>query len=141
MKYIVNSIFVLVLTACIFVTGCNLADLKTDPVTQEEITVMEDITTKAQGYLTPVAPVANTFVPGAGIIISGVVLLLGLIGSTTTAVIKAKKNGNTLSAVIKGVELAGDPKTKEQIKDIAGALGVEPYLNKIVKKLYPIKRG
>jgi len=126
---------------CVAVAGCNLADLKTDPVTQEEITVMEDITTKAQGYLVPAAPVVNTFVPGAGIIISGVVLLLGLIGSTTTAVVKAKKNGNTLSAVIKGVELAGDPKTKEQVKDIAGALGVEPYLNKLVKKLYPAKGG
>ena len=137
MRYFLIVMFVF----CVAVAGCNLADLKTDPVTQEEITVMEDITTKAQGYLVPAAPVVNTFVPGAGIIISGVVLLLGLIGSTTTAVVKAKKNGNTLSAVIKGVELAGDPKTKEQIKDIAGALGVEPYLNKIVKKLYPIKRG
>jgi len=66
-------------------------------------------------------------------------LLLGLLGSTTTAIVKAKKNGNALSAVIKGVEIVGDPKTKEQIKNIAGTLGVEPYLNKIVKTSYPTK--
>jgi len=123
------------------VAGCNLTDLKTDPVTQEEITAMEDITVKAQGVIAPIAPIANTFVPGAGIFIIGISLLLGLIGSTTTAIVKASRNGNTLSAVIKGVEIAGDPKTKEQIKNIAGALGVEPYLNKIVKKSYPAKGG
>jgi len=135
MRYFLMLMFVF----CVSVVGCNLADLKTDPITQQEVTVLEDITTKSTEYIMPLAPVVNTFVPGAGIIIGGVVLLLGLLGSTTTAIVKAKKNGNALSAVIKGVEIVGDPKTKEQIKNIAGTLGVEPYLNKIVKTSYPTK--
>jgi len=133
MKYFLIVMFVF----CVAVAGCNLADLKTDPVTQQEITVLEDITTKTQGYLAPVAPVANTIVPGSGIVIGGVVLLLGLIGSTTTAIVKARRNGSMLGAVIKGVQIAGDPKVKAQIKEIAGSIGVEPYLKKIVKGIYP----
>ncbi|MDP2683607.1 MAG: hypothetical protein Q8P20_00995 [bacterium] len=127
--------------SCVAVAGCNLADLKKDPVTQEEITVMEDITTKIQGVIAPIVPVANTFAPGSGIIIGGIVLLLGLVGSTTTAIVKAKRKNtkleSALSVVVAGVNeySKNEPKIKEMIVSIAGADKdkVETIFNKATK--------
>jgi len=42
-------------------------------------------------------------------------------------------HSTALSAIIKGVSLMGDGKTKAQIKEIDSPLDIEPYLNKIVK--------
>ena len=112
MKYFLMVMFVFYVA----VAGCNLADLKTDPVTQEEITALEDITTKIQGVIAPIAPVANTFVPGAGIIIGGISLLLGLVGGGITAIVKARREKtkleSALSAVVAGVTLMRKTKAK-----------------------------
>lgn len=121
-----------------FCTGCYLTETKVDEVTGKEITKMEEITTQAQGYIKPIAPIVNTFVPGSGIIIGGVALLLGLIGTTTTALVKEYRARGALGAVIKGVEIGNDAETKAKIKAIAVDTGLYSYLHSIVKKYYPL---
>ena len=120
-------------------TGCYLTETKVDKITGQEITNMESITTQAQGYITPIAPIVNAVVPGSGLIIGGIVTLLGLIGTTTTALVKSHRKGGALAAVIHGVQLANDDDTKAKIKSVAGDLGVGPYLKSVVKKYYPTK--
>lgn len=124
---------------CMAGAGCWLTDMKKDPVTGQEITNAEDIAKKAQGAMTPAAPIANTIFPGSGVIISGVALLLGLAGTTVTALVKSWRKGGALAAVIQGVEIVSDKDTKAKIKEISGDLGIEPYLKSIVKKYYPTK--
>lgn len=125
----------------LFCTGCWLTDMKKDPVTGQDITNAEDITKKVQGAMIPAAPIANTFVPGSGIIIAGIATLLGLAGTAVTAIVKANRNGGALAAVIHGVQLANNEDTKAKIKSVAGDLGIEPYLKSIVKKYFPTKAG
>lgn len=129
----------ILLVFLLFLTGCWLTDMKKDPVTGQEITNAEDIAKKAQGAMEPAAPIANTFIPGSGTIIAGIAALIGLAGTSVTAIVKANRSGGALAAVIKGVDLINDKETKAKIKDVAGAVGIEPYLNKIVKKYYPTK--
>ena len=62
---------------------------------------------------------------------------LAIVGGMVTNVVVAKRRGNALQAVIKGVEIADSPMTKESIKMVAGSLGIEPYINKLVKKYFP----
>lgn len=121
-------------------TGCYLTETKVDPVTEKEITNMEVITTKVQEYIIPAAPIVNTFVPGSGIIIGSVVLLLGLIGTTTTALVSSYKKGGALAAVIQGVGIANNEETKETIKTIAVDTGIYAYLHKLVKKYDPLSK-
>ena len=121
----------------LFCTGCWLTETKVNPTTGQEVTKMEEITTQAQGYITPVAPIVNTFVPGSGIIIGGVVLLLGLIGTTTTALVKAHRSGGALEVVIQGVGIANDPETKETIEAIVKKTGLYDYLHKLVQRYDP----
>lgn len=122
--------------ACVSVPACTLLDTVTNS-TGKEVTKLEAVLDKAHEGINTVAPVANMFAPGAGTIAGGVGMLLSLIGGLTTSIVVARKRGNALSAVIKGVEEAVSPTTKESIKKIAGSLGVEPYLNKLVKNHFP----
>lgn len=126
--------------ACLAGAGCYLTDTKVSETTGQEITKMEEITTQAQGYITPVASVVNAIVPGSGIIIGGVVALLGLIGTTTTALVVAHKKGGALAAVIQGVGIANDPATKSKIEAIAKDTGLYSYLHKLVKKYDPLSK-
>ena len=131
---------IILLLFVMFCTGCYLTETKVNPTTGQEITKMEEITTQAQGYITPIAPIANTFVPGSGIIIGGVVLLLGLIGTTTTALVASYKKGGALATVIQGVGIANDAETKATIKTIAVNTGFYAYLHKLVKKYDPLSK-
>lgn len=124
----------------LFCTGCYLTDTKKDEVTGAEITMMEDIAKKAQKVMEPLAPIVNTFVPGSGIVIGGVILLLGLIGTTTTALVTSYKKGGALATVIQGVGIANDPTTKANIKAIAKDTGIYAYLHKLVKKYDPLSK-
>lgn len=131
-KFILPLLLALLLTS----SGCYLLETKTNSA-GKEVTNLEAVLTKAQTGINTVSPVVNAFVPGAGTIAGGVGLLLALVGGLTTSIVIAKRRGGALAAVIKGVELASNADTKAEIKEIAGSLGVEPYLNKIIKKYYP----
>ena len=135
--FIKGCILILFLLFC---TGCWLTDLKPDPATGQEITNAEDIAKKAQGAMIPAAPIANTIFPGSGIIIGGVALLLGLIGTTTTALVASHKKGGALAVVIQGVGIANDAATKKTIKTIAGNTGLYAYLHKLVKRYDPLSK-
>lgn len=124
----------------LFCTGCYLTETKVSETTGQEITKMEEITTQAQGYIEPIAPIVNTFVPGSGIIIGGVALLLGLIGTTTTALVSSYKKGGALAAVIQGVGIANDAETKATIKAISKDTGLYDYLHKLVKRYDPLSK-
>jgi len=124
--------------ACVSVPACNLLDTVTNS-TGKEVTKLEAVLDKAHEGINTVAPVANMFAPGAGTIAGGVGMLLSLIGGLTTSIVVAKRRGGALEAVIKGVQLADDEDTKNKIKAVSGALGIEPYLNKIYKGYFPKK--
>lgn len=126
----------LLFVACVSVPACTLLDTVTNS-TGKEVTKLEAVLDKAHEGINTVAPVANMFLPGAGTIAGGVGLLLSLVGSTVTSIVVAKRRGNALQAVIKGVEIAASPTTKESIKEVAGNLGIEPYINRLVKKYFP----
>lgn len=134
----INKILLLLLFACLIsVSGCYLLDTKTNKA-GKEVTKLEDIFNKIEAGIKPVAPIVNTFVPGVGTIATGLGGLLGLIGSLVTSIVVAKRRGGALEAVIAGVEAASNKDTKVKIKEVAGVLGVEPFLNKIVKKYSPV---
>lgn len=132
-KLLLPMLFAVLLT----VPACGLLNTGIDPVTGKEKTKLENVLDKAKDVIDVSAPVVNAFVPGVGTIAGGVGMLMSLIGGLTTSIVVAKKRGNALTAVIKGVEIAANPTTKESIKEIAGSLGVEPYLNRLVRKYYP----
>ena len=119
-------------------SGCYLLETKTDPTTGKETTNLETLLTKVDTGIKSGAPVINAFVPGVGTIAGGVGVLLSLIGGLTTSIVVAKRRGGALAAVIKGVQLANDEDTKNKIKEVSGALGVEPFLNKTYRKYFPV---
>lgn len=127
---ILKKYYLYLLVMCslaLFVMGCDLFEVYKDSAGVEH-TKIGDITTTV-GTITPIANV----IPGVGTIIGLVSGVVSLFGGMITSILIAKKRGSTLDAVIKGVELAGNADTKEKIKEVAGALGYEPYLNKLVK--------
>lgn len=132
-KILLPLMLVLLLAA----PGCYLLDTQTDS-TGKQTTNLEVALAKTVAVIGTVAPIANAFVPGVGTVAGGVGVLLSLVGGLVTSVIVAKKRGGALAAVVAGVESAGHKDTKMKIKEIAGDLGIEPFLNKIVKKYYPV---
>lgn len=126
----------LLFVACISVPACTLLDTVTNS-SGEEVTKLEAVLDSTKEGIDAGAPIVNTFAPGVGTIAGGVGLLLSLIGSTATSIVMAKRRGNALQAVIKGVEIVNSQATKDAIKEVAGNLGVEPYINKVVKKQFP----
>jgi hypothetical protein len=94
--------------------------------------------TKAGDVLTTVGSgmqSIGTFVPGYGTFFSLIGGLVAAIGGGITAVMSARKNAGALDAVIKGVMNADNEDVENKIKEVAGALGYEPYLNSKVKKI------
>ncbi len=134
-KILIPLLFVLLIST----SGCYLLETKTDSATGKETTNLEAILTKVNTGIEAGAPIVSAFVPGVKTIAGLAVGFLSLIGGTITSIVVAKRRGGTLAAVIKGVEIAGDGKTKTAIKYIAGALGYEPALNKLVKSYFPTK--
>ena len=118
--------------------GCYLLDTQTNVETGKEETKLEAVMGKIEAAIGTTAPIVNTFVPGVGTIAGGVGVLLSLIGGLTTSIVVAKRRGGALAAVIKGVEVVSNEETKKSIKEIAGNIGVEKYLNKVVKGYFPI---
>ena len=126
------------LTLLLAAPGCYLLETQTNVGTGEEETKLEAVLDKIEAAIGTTAPIVNTFAPGVGTIAGGVGVLLSLIGGLTTSIVVAKRRGGALAAVIKGVQLAGDEETKNKIKDVSGALGVEPFLNKTYRKYFPV---
>jgi hypothetical protein len=85
------------------------------------------------------APIANSFFPGAGLIMTGVSTLLSIAGAGLYKV--ASKRLTATQAIIQGVSYALENKSdiKDAISTIATSLKVEPYLNKLVQKYDPPK--
>ncbi len=88
---------------------------------------------------TTVSPIANSFFPGTGAILTGVSTLLSIAGAGLYKL--SSKRLTVAQAVIQGAGYASDNKTdiKESISTIATNLKVEPYLNKLVQKFDPPK--
>lgn len=133
LKILLPFLLVLLLAA----PGCYLLKTAVNPNTGKEETKLENVLDKVNATIGTAAPIVNTFVPGVGTIAGGVGALLSLVGSMVTSVVIAKRRGGALAAVIKGVETVSNKETKESIKEIAGTLGIEPYLNKVVKNYFP----
>lgn len=133
-KILLPFVLVLLLAA----PGCYLLDTQTNVATGKEETKLEAVLDKVEAAIGTAAPIVNTFAPGVGTVAGGVGALLTLIGGLATSVVVAKKRAGALAAVVAGVEAAGNEETKTKIKEIAGDLGIEPFLNKIVKKYYPV---
>ena len=119
--------FVAILGISLIITGCDLFEVYKDSAGVEH-TGIGDIA----GTIGVITPIANV-IPGVGTIISLIAGVVSMFGGMITSILIAKKRGGTLDAVIKGVELAGNEDTKAKIQEVAGALGYEPYLNKLVK--------
>lgn len=132
-KILLPFVLVLLLAA----PGCYLLETQID-ATGKETTKLEAVLDKVNDTIGVAAPIVNTFAPGSGVVAGGVGLLLSLVGGLVTSVVVAKRRGGALAAVVAGVEAAGNEETKTKIKEIAGSLGIEPLLNKIVKKYYPV---
>ncbi len=120
-------------------SGCYLLETKTDSATGKETTNLEALLTKVNTGIEVGAPAINTFVPGVGTIAGGIGGLLSLAGGLVTSIVIARKRGSALEAVIKGVQFAGNETTRDKIKEVSGALGIEPYLKSIVKYYFPTK--
>lgn len=134
-----SKILLLLLLALILASsGCYLLETQTNSTTGKEETKLEAVLDKVEAAMGTAAPIVNTFAPGVGTIASGVGALLTLVGGLVTSVVVAKRRGGALAAVIKGVETISNKETKESIKEIAGSMGVEKYLNKLVKGQFPI---
>lgn len=127
----------LLFVCCIAMSGCYLLQTKTNP-SGKEVTNLESVLVKTQTGINTIAPIVNTFVPGVGTIATGFGGLLALVGGMVTSIVVAKRRGGALAAVIKGVETVSNKETKESIKEIAGSLGIEKYLNKAVKRIFPV---
>lgn len=134
LKILLPFLLILLLAA----PGCYLLKTAVNPDTGKEETKLETVLDKVKDTMEITAPIVNTFVPGVGTIASGVGALLSLVGGLVTSIVVAKKRAGALAAVVAGVEAASNEETKAKIKEIAGDLGIEPYLNKIVKKYYPV---
>lgn len=128
----------LIIVVLFSLPSCYLLETKTDPTTGKETTNLETLLTKVDTGIKSGAPIINALAPGVETIAGGVGVLLSLIGGLTTSIMVAKRRGRALAAVIKGVQLANDEDTKNKIKDVSGALGVEPYLHKVYRKYFPV---
>ncbi len=133
-KILLPFLLILLLTT----PGCYLLDTQTNVETGKEETRLEVVLDKIEAAIGKSAPIVNTFAPGVDTIAGGVGVLLSLIGGLTTSVVVARRRGGALAAVIKGVEAVSNKETKESIKEIAGNIGVEKYLNKLVKEYFPL---
>lgn len=134
LKILLPFLLILLLAA----PGCYLLKTAVNPNTGKEETKLETVLDKVKDTMEITAPIVNTFAPGVGAIAGGIGALLSLVGGLVTSVVVAKKRGGALAAVIKGVETISNKETKESIKEIAGSMGVEKYLNKLVKGQFPI---
>lgn len=121
-------------------SGCQLFEVFTDKE-GKQTTQIETTLTTASGAIKDAGDLANNFFPGAKLISGGIAALLGLIGTSITSVVVARKNSSVASTVIQGAEVAAEnyDKLKETILSIFTDEKVKSEIENIFKQNMPIK--
>lgn len=89
----------LIVVAMLACPACALLETQTD-ATGKEVTTLESVLGTAKQGIGLAAPIANVVFPGAVTIAGGIGTILGLIGSTATAIVVARRRGKALKAVM-----------------------------------------
>lgn len=135
-KYIIP---VAILAVILSLSGCAAFELTPGRDGQPQ-TQIEQILKDVAGGISAVTGI----VPGYNAIGGGIAVLLGLIGTSITAVVKNRKNSGALATVIKGVEVASNQYTDVEIavlKTLEGNSELQAKVKYIFDQARPVKEA